>query len=114
MYAYLFWDKIWPKMAKILQFYVLRDQNCKPVCSYLRVYVYLRAQSIHNIQGDPNQKLVFGMSITLNLNISDPLFEKPKCVWKAFIDLKNCKQTSDRSVDQCTFLKHILALPFLV
>ena len=46
MYAYLFWDKIRPKTAKILQFYVITDQNCKPVCSYLRVYVYLRAQSI--------------------------------------------------------------------
>ena len=45
MYAYLFWDKIRPKMAKILQFYVIRDQKCKPVCSFLRVYVYLRAES---------------------------------------------------------------------
>ena len=25
-------------MAKILQFYVIRNQNCKPVCSYLILY----------------------------------------------------------------------------
>ena len=56
MYAYLFWDKIRPKMAKILQFYVITDQNCKPVCSYLRVYVYLRAQS--NMKYGPFQLLI--------------------------------------------------------
>ena len=60
-----------------------------------------------------NQKLLFGMSITLKLYISDPICVKSKCVWKAYVDLENCKQTSD-SLGKFTILKLFLLYYFKV
>ena len=37
------------------------------------------------LQGDPNQKLLIQMAITLKICISDPMLEKPKCVSEACI-----------------------------
>ena len=39
----------------------------------------------NNVQGDPNQSLLFQMAITLKICICDPMLLKPKCVLKASI-----------------------------
>ena len=72
-------------------------------------YTYVILSTTYRVR--KNQKLLFGMSITLKLYISDPMCVKTKCVWKAYVDLENCKQTSD-SLGKYTILKHISALLF--
>ena len=47
------------------------------------------------IQGDPNQKLLIQIAITLKICISDPKLVKPKCVLEAYIYFENCKQTTE-------------------
>ena len=32
------------------------------------------------VQGDPNQNLLFQLALHLNISVSDPMFIKPKCV----------------------------------
>ena len=49
------------------------------------------------VQGDPNQKLLIQMAITLKICISDPKLVKPKCVLEAYIYFENCKQTAEKS-----------------
>ena len=43
------------------------------------------------LQGDPNQNPLFQMAVPQKVCISDPMLEKPKCVY-----LKNCKQTAEK------------------
>ena len=40
---------------------------------------------INEVQGDPNQNLLFQMVITLKIRISHPMLVKPKCVLGAYI-----------------------------
>ena len=49
----------------------------------------------YNVQGDPNQNLLFQFALSLKLSISDPMLVKPKCVWEVEVFLKNCKQTAE-------------------
>ena len=45
--------------------------------------------SIHNVQGDPNQNLLFQLALSLNVGIPDPMLVKPKCVWEAEVFCEN-------------------------
>jgi len=42
LHAYLFWRQNGPKMAQILQFYVINGKISKPPCSYLILHNYLQ------------------------------------------------------------------------
>ena len=72
----------------------------KKLTSIRVLHIYLKVFEISretvkiervNIQGDPNQKLLIQMTITLKICISDPMLVKPKCVWKVYIYFENCK-----------------------
>ena len=57
------------------------------------------------------------MAVELNQRTFDPMLVKPKCICKAVVLLKNCKQTAENckqtaeNQNNCTPLKRLLALP---
>ena len=68
------------------------------------------------LQGDPNQNLLFQFALSLKLSISDPMLLKQKYVSEVEVFLKNCKQTAEKCKQifenrkNLPPLKHILVL----